>query len=200
MTAATDTGTAPIDRVPFETEEIAVLCHSIEVAEDLISDYYRISTSEWKRYRYDIQSLKDLGEGEVTDAAFAQIRRYFRGPRERMSGSEPGDYFKICLQDHVIRRAVRRDSGIGLLPLSIYIVTHELIHVLRFAKFLQRFDATPVEREAEEGRVHDLTYQLLRNRDIRGIREVLGAFGACRTMETFVGIPRTGGAQVEAGA
>lgn len=191
-----DVDSARIEQVPFAREEIVVLCHSIEVAEDLISDFFKISTSEWKRYRYDIQSLKDLEPEEITDAAFAQIRRYLRGPRERMSGSEPGDYFKICLQDHVIRRAVARDPNIGLLPLSLYIVTHELIHVLRFAKFLQRFDTTFGEREAEEARVHELTYQLLRNRGIRGLTEVLGVFGACRTMETFVGIPRSGAAEM----
>ena len=53
-----------------------MLRQAIEIGEELISDRYRISTSEWKRYRYDIQSLKDLREEEITDLAFAQIHRY----------------------------------------------------------------------------------------------------------------------------
>lgn len=175
------------ERVPFGEEEIAVLRQSIEISEELISDFYKISTSEWKRYRYDIQSLKGLHEEEITDLAFAQIRRYLRHPDHRLRGSEPGDYFKICLQDHVIRRAIKRDPYIQLLPLAIYIVTHELIHVVRFAKFLQRFDSPPQEREAEEVRVHSLTYRLLQNYRIRGLAEVLNAFRDCRTMETFLG-------------
>jgi len=163
------------------------LRHSIEIAEEHISDFYKISTSEWKRYRYDIQSLKSLREEEVTDIAFAQIHRYLRCPGERLRGSEPGDFFKICIQDHVIRKAVERDSDIHLLPLTLYIVAHELIHVVRFARFLQRFDSTPAEQEAEEGRVHALTYRLLENCKVKDLPEVLRAFKDCRSMETFLG-------------
>ena len=183
--------TKQTERAPFEPDEIAVLRQSIDLSEELLSEYFKISTSQWKRYRYDIQSLRDLQEQEITDAAFAQIHRYLRHPNDRLRGSEPGDYFKICLQDHVIRKAVQRDSVIQLFPLSLYIITHELIHVIRFAKFLQRFDSTETEQEAEEGRVHAMTYQLLHNCRVPGLPEVLSAFRDCRTMETFSGIPGT---------
>jgi hypothetical protein len=176
-----------VDRVPFGEEEIAVLSQSIDIAEEHISNAYKISTSEWKRYRYDIQSLKDLKEEEITDTAFAQIHRYVRCPRQKMRGSDPGDFFKICLQDHVIRRAVERDANIEFFPLTLYIVAHELIHVIRFARFLQRYHSTPGEQEAEELRVHALTYELLVNCKVRGLHEILAAFKDCRTMETFMG-------------
>ena len=107
------TGAAEMKRVPFKEKEIGILAQAIEVSEELISDSYKISTSEWKRYRYDIQSLSSLYEEEITDIAFAQIRRYLRRPGDKTRGSEPGDFFKICIQDHVIRRAVKRDSHIG---------------------------------------------------------------------------------------
>ncbi|MDR3554483.1 MAG: hypothetical protein P4L55_07000 [Syntrophobacteraceae bacterium] len=173
-------------RLPFETEMIGVLAQAIEVSEELISDFYKLSTSEWKRYRYDIQSLCSLDEEEITDLAFAQIRRYVRRLGDKTRGSEPGDFFKICIQDHVIRRAVDRDVGIRLFPLTAYIVTHELIHVVRFAKFLQRFDSTAAEQDAEEKRVHALTFELLQKTRIQGLPEVLAAFKDCRTMENFL--------------
>jgi len=176
-------------RVPFGPREIEVLEQAIEIAEDLVSNAYKISTSDWKRYRYDIRSLADLTPEEITDSAFAQIRRYLRCPDQRLRGGNPGDYFKICLQDHVIRKATQRDPQIELAPLALYIVIHELIHVIRFARFLQRFDATPSEQEMEETRVHDLTFDVLRNCRVPGIREVLSAFRDCRTMETFHGVP-----------
>ena len=180
--------TRQTERAPFEQDEIAVLRQSIDLSEELLSEHYKISTSQWKRYRYDVQSLRDLHDEEITDIAFAQIHRYLRHPHERLRGSEPGDFFKICLQDHVIRRAVQRDAIIQLFPLSLYIVTHELIHVIRFAKFLQRFDSTEMEQDAEEIRVHALTYQLLEHRKIPGLSDVLLAFRDCRTMETFFGM------------
>ncbi len=175
-----------MQRLAFDTEKISILAQAIAVSEELISDFYKISTSEWKRYRYDIQSLSGLDEEEVADDAFAQIRRYFRRPGERTRGSEPGDFFKICIQDHVIRRAVERDKGIGLFPLTAYIVTHELIHVVRFAKFVQRFDSTAAEQDAEEKRVHAITFDLLQRTRIPGLPEVLEAFKDCRTMENFI--------------
>ncbi|MCU0587874.1 MAG: hypothetical protein MUF52_06930 [Syntrophobacteraceae bacterium] len=178
-----------VTRVPFDLHEIQALEHAIEIAEDLVSNHYKISTSDWKRYRYDIRSLSDLTPEEITDSAFAQIRRYLRCPDQKLRGGNPGDYFKICLQDHVIRKAARRDPQIGLQALAVYIISHELIHVIRFARFIQRFDATPGEQELEEARVHDLTFQVLANCRGTGIQEVLGAFRDCRTMETFHGVP-----------
>lgn len=174
-------------RVSFQENEIAVLRQAIDVSEESISDYYKITTSEWRRHRYDIQSLKDLQEEEITDIAFAQIRRYVRSPTQRVRGSEPGDFFKICLQDHVILKAIERDPHIRLFPLSIYIVIHELIHVIRFSRFLQRFDSTPSERDCEEKLVHSLTFSLLGKCRVGGMDEVLAAFADCRTMETFFG-------------
>lgn len=173
-------------RLAFSTHDIAVLRQSIEISEDLISDHFKISTSQWKRYRYDVQSLKDLAEDEITDVAFAQVRRYAHCPSERLRGSETGEYFKICLQDHMIFQALQRDPQIRLLPLSTYIVTHELIHVVRFARFLQHFQVSDRERETEERLVHSLTQQLLGPLKIPGLAEVLAAFENIGLMETLV--------------
>jgi hypothetical protein len=178
-----------MERVPFLPDEIIILRQAIEIAEELISNFYKISTSGWKRHRYDIQSLKDLEEEETTDAAFAQIRRYSRSPHQRLRGSEPGDFFKICLQDHVIRKATQRDAHIEALPLAVYIVTHELIHVVRFAKFMHFFHSTPAEQIAEEARVHALTLHLLDGCKIRGLPQVLEAFRCYGRMETFLAGP-----------
>ncbi len=186
---------AKVMRVPFDQREIRALEQAIEIAEDLVSNHYKISTSDWKRYRYDIRSLTDLTAEEISDMAFAQIRRYLRCPDQKMRGGNPADYFKICLQDHVIRKATQRDAHIDLLPLAVYIVIHELIHVIRFARFIQRFDASPAEQEAEEARVHDLTFTVLKNCRLSGIQEILAAFRDCRTMETFHGVPDRGSHQ-----
>jgi hypothetical protein len=175
-----------MERMPFQEEEIAVVRQAIEISEELISDFYKISTSEWKRYRYDIQSLKDLHQDEITDIAFAQIRRYAFCPDKRLRGSEPGDYFKICLQDHRIRGALQRNAELLLFPLTTYIITHELVHVVRFAKFLHRFHTSELEKEAEERRVHGLTFRLLENSKIKGLIEVLNVFEDYRAVENFI--------------
>ena len=173
-------------REPFGPEEIAALREAIEISEDVAGNHFKISTSEWKRYRYDIQSLKDLREDEIIETAFAQLRRYAFPPGERRRGTDRGDFFKICLQDHVIRGALARNPELAIVPFCAYIVVHELIHVVRFARFLQSFHTTDAEREAEEHRVHLLTHQLLENRKLPGMARVLKEFSSFLDMETFV--------------
>ena len=63
-----------------------------------------------------------------------------------------------------------------LLPFTLYILTHELIHIVRFSKFLQNFNAKPEERIAEESRVHELTHKILRPVRIEGLPEVLNFY------------------------
>jgi hypothetical protein len=173
-------------RTPFNPAEILLLRKAIEIAEEVTSDHYKISTSQWRHYRYDIQSLRDLKEDEITDLAFAQIRRYARIPEQRPSASKHGEFFKICLQDHMIRHAIERDPSIQLLPLATYIVTHELIHVIRFSRFLQRFETDSAARQLEEQWVHHQTHALLKHLRIEALAEVLDVFHDCRLMETFV--------------
>lgn len=172
-------------RAPFNPAEIILLREAIAIAEEVTSNYFKISTSQWRHYRYDVQTLKDLREAEITDLAFAQIHRYARSPEQRPSASKHGEFFKICLQDHVIRHATERDRPIQLLPLATYIVTHELIHVVRFSRFIQRFDTDSAERDREEQRVHRLTHDLLTSQKVEALPEVLTAFRDCCTMETF---------------
>jgi hypothetical protein len=52
-------------------------------------------------------------------------------------------------------------------------VTHELIHILRFSKFLQNFEATPREMMAEEAHVHETTHDILKSVNISGMKNVL---------------------------
>ena len=48
-----------------------------------------------------------------------------------------------------------------LCPLLLYIVTHELVHVIRFSQFLALFEAAEAEKAIEETRVHQLTQKIL---------------------------------------
>lgn len=169
----------------FDDEQIETINGATILAEELISDYFKISFSEWKRYRYDIKTLKTLKSEEITHEAFAQIVKYVCNPEMKPRGSLHADYYKICLQDHVILRALSREKELPLFPLAAYIVTHELIHVVRFSKFLQRFLVTPEEQEREEALVHTLTSELLQGVKIPHMASVLDIYVSCRNMETF---------------
>ncbi len=143
------------------------------MAEELVSNNYKMSASQWLGPRYDVKTLAELRPEEVIDGPFAQIIRY-KGRRKNTSlGSATYDFYKICLQDHTIRSTLEGTPDIELLPFSLYIITHELIHIVRFSKFLQSFEASAKERMAEEKRVHQRTHEILKPVQIEGLKNVL---------------------------
>ena len=160
----------------FSPEQIEIVTRSTSIAEELVSDYYKMSTSQWLRSVYDIKTLADLAPEEIVLGPYAQIIRYEGKPRKGALGSSSYDFFKICIQDHAILSTLDRFSRIMLPPFSLYILTHELIHVVRFLKFLQNFSASPREAWNEEKRVHNATREILKNLRIPGLKPVLSFY------------------------
>ncbi len=157
----------------FSDNHLVTVNESVAMAEELVSEYYKMSASEWLRPKYDVKTRVDLSPDEVVPGPFAQVIRY-EGRLENASlGSSSYDFYKICLQDHEILAALDQNKKLVLLPFLLYIVTHELIHIVRFRKFIQIFNAKPEERMREEAKVHELTHDILHPVSISGIDEVL---------------------------
>jgi hypothetical protein len=114
----------------------------------------------------------DLAPEELVDGPFAQVIRYEGRKTDADLKSVSFDFYKICLQDHAILETLDQSPALRLFPFSLYIITHELIHIVRFTKFLQRFVATDEERHAEEVRVHDKTHAILTPVSIPGMDAV----------------------------
>jgi len=160
-------------RRTFSTDQIQTVNHAVTIAEDLVSDHFKMSGSQWLRPKYDVKTLIDLLPAEVIDGPFAQIIRY-EGKRQGVSlGSETYDFYKICIQDHAVLAAIEACPELKLLPFCLYIIAHELVHIVRFSKFLQNFDASPSEKLAEEHRVHNITHQILSTVQLQGINAVI---------------------------
>ena len=157
----------------FSPAQIKIVNNAVAMAEELVSNDYKMSASQWLGPRYDVKTLAELKPEEIIDGPFAQIIRY-KGQRKNTSlGSATYDFYKICLQDHTIQSTLEGSKGIELFPFSLYIITHELIHIVRFSKFLQSFDASADERMAEEKRVHRRTHDILKSVQIEGLPNVL---------------------------
>jgi hypothetical protein len=147
----------------FAPEEIRVIDKALEISEDVTCNHYHISTGNWKKYGFEVSNLAHLKKEEITPHGLAQIARYVFPFPYRIPIYSPRDYYRICLQDHNILRVIDRRDGIELFPLMVYILTHELVHIIRFRKFMQRFDVDQQEKEIEEGKVHQTTYQILKS-------------------------------------
>ena len=157
----------------FNSSQIVIVNHSVAIAEELVSNHYKMSASEWLHPKYDVKTLADLRPEEIEAGPFAQVIRYTGFRKNTSLGSNTYDFYKICLQDHAIISALDNYPELELLPFCLYIVSHELIHIVRFSKFLQNFDATNEEKLLEEARVHDYTHLILQSLNITGLNHVL---------------------------
>ena len=156
----------------FKSEQLNTVNNAAAMAEELVSNAYKMSENQWLRRRYDISTLAELKSEEIVHGPFAQIIRFSGRLKGSSLGSSTYDYYKICLQDHSILAALTQTPAMNLFPLALYITTHELIHIVRFSKFLQNFDASPDETLEEEKRVHAKTHKILDQVNIVGLSAV----------------------------
>ena len=157
----------------FNHSQITVVNNSVKLAEELVSNYYKLSSSQWLKKKYDIKTLVDLTGNEIVDGPFAQILHYKAQRKDSELESASYDFYKICLQDHAILSAMNKFSNLKLFPFTLYIIIHELIHIVRFSKFLQNFYASSEEKMTEEKRVHEGTRDILKNLKLQGLENVL---------------------------
>jgi hypothetical protein len=145
----------------FREQHREPLREALVVAEEMTSDYYKLTNRHWLTARYDISTLAHLREEEVCPHALAMVAKYggFFSGRELKSSSF--DFYRVCLQDHNILKALSTHNELKIFPFLCYILTHELVHIVRFSKFEARFDASAEEMHAEEDRVHRLTWKIL---------------------------------------
>lgn len=165
----------------FGSEEIQTVNSSVAMAEELVSNFYKMSASEWLHPKYDVKTRMHLTRDEIVDGPFAQVIRYEGQRKDNSLGSTSYDFYKICLQDHAILSTLKTEPTLQLFPFILYIITHELIHIVRFSKFLQNFEASAEERMAEEKRVHRYTHDILSPVRQDGLPSVLEFYRRWRT-------------------
>lgn len=168
------------NRKYFNSSQLDMVDQAVGVAEELISDWFKLTIHDWKKYRYELKTRRSLTEAEVVPEVFAQILRY--GHPDPPGSLQPSDFYRICLQDQNILGALRRDPQLKLLPLLIYVVTHELVHIVRFYKFVQFFHADDQDRQAEEVRVHALTYDVLKTKPLPDLHLILDFYARHREL------------------
>jgi hypothetical protein len=153
----------------FSPGQIKTVNEAVAISEEVVCNFYKMSTNQWLRHRYDIKTLDDLANGEIIHGPFAQIVRYRGRPKYSTLGSSTYDFYKICIQDHAILEALDRSPFLKLFPFALYIMTHELVHIVRFSKFLTGFDASSAEKLKEEAKVHEKTHEILSPLQVPGM-------------------------------
>ncbi|MHB8067994.1 MAG: hypothetical protein ACYDIC_08850 [Desulfobaccales bacterium] len=143
------------------------------IAEEMTSNFFKLTPNHWRRARYDILTLEGLEEEEISPHALALVAKYHGCHRDRVLKSAFFDFYRICIQDHNILKALDTCPDLSLLPLFLYIITHELVHVVRFSQFLALFEASEEQKQEEETRVHRLTQKILAPLNSRELPRVI---------------------------
>jgi len=157
----------------FNREELLKVEEAVKISEELVNNYFKMSSGQWLRNRYDIKTARDLEGHEQVDGPFAQVIKYEARKKEAPLRSSSYTLYKVCLQDNAILSTVQKEDLL-LEPFLLYILTHELIHIIRFSKYNQRYEN---KNEAdvtldEERQVHLLTHEILKSFSIPGVMKV----------------------------
>ncbi len=151
-----------MERMNFDQMHLEQLNEAMVIAEEMTSDFFKLSLAQWRRARYDLKTLAGLQDEEITPGALAVVAKYDCRPHDRLLRSASFDFYRICLQDHNILRVLKVHPGLSPRSLFTYILTHELTHIVRFSRHQALFDTPWALRPLEEARVHQLTQEILR--------------------------------------
>ena len=170
----------------FAYDHLKKVGEALDIAEDMTGNFYKFSLKQWKRHRFDVKTLSSLDGKEITNQAFAMLHKGERDFSRSEYWPRSRDSYIICLQDHQILNALRRDKQLGLLPILVYVFTHELIHIVRFCNFSQRFDVSEKDKDKEEQIVHAQTYELLGDLTLPNLDYVLASYRNHRSIDMVV--------------
>jgi hypothetical protein len=158
----------------FSPDQILILDRARILARSLVADEYRLDFEDFRSWPVDIKRYPELSPEERAEGVFAQLFRYQRLGSVFWSGRTA--FYRVCLYDPAILAAVAGEPGLDLEALLTYVLTHEFIHVARFAKFIELFDQDEIRRRAEEEIVHQETFRLLRQVSLPGLDQVLDSY------------------------
>ncbi len=146
----------------------------MDEAEERTIHYYCIPPYRWQQLRYDLVTHRDCEWKPLPDAALAQVQLVHQ---VRPSGKASCDFYRIQLNDPSILIAARRENlEPDLYPFLVYILTHEMVHLVRLSTILRDDREIRLSLAEEESRVHNVAYRILSRAPDRQMAPILSKF------------------------
>jgi hypothetical protein len=142
--------------VPFSTPQRNMVIQAVDEAEARTGSYYCIPPFRWQQLRYELLMHGDNGWEPLPESVFARVQRVWQ-PRP----ASPLDFYRIELNDHSILSAAEREEIEDLYPFLVYILTHEMVHLVRFSSILPEGSYMMPFDVSEESRVQRISSQIL---------------------------------------
>lgn len=160
--------------VQFSPGQRDLAINALGEAEDHISRYYCIPPHRWQHLRYDLLTRQDTEWEPLPDAALARVQQFAKSPSR---GREPFDFYRIQLNDPSILSAAEREKlGDGFYHFLVYILTHEMVHLVRLSSIIGHDWESPVCADSEERRVQKVSHQILSYTGRHSFRPILERF------------------------
>ena len=157
----------------FSPSHLKLLNRAVDVSEEIISDYFSLTTDYWLKNPYEVKTMKEAGEIVIPEGAYAHLMKYGKVVGDKDSGTDDRHLYRIVVYDCRVLEATGGREAV-LWPFLVYIMTHELIHITRFARFECMVSLD--DKRAEEDRVHDLTSEVLARVPVSGLGDVIEFF------------------------
>jgi len=143
----------------FTRSDRTTISKAASLAERLTQQYFNFAEDEWQRSPYGIFTCQEAGARLYEPDVFAHVIRY--RPKAGLASKAQSDRYGIVLQDPNILLALLRSGSHDLWTLGLFILTHELTHIVRFTTFKVDFFAAAHSRDKEEKLVQGVTKEIL---------------------------------------
>jgi hypothetical protein len=152
--------------MPFSLPQRNLLWQALQEAEDRTKKYYCIPPFRWDQFRYDLLTQKDHGWEQIPDSMLARVRCL-----KRIGENPSFDFYRIELNDPSILAAAERERLLrNLYPFFLYILTHEMIHMVRLSSIMEEDTQPPLHTiESEEERVQNISRRILAESSFQSI-------------------------------
>jgi hypothetical protein len=143
----------------FSPPQRSLVFRALGEAEERTSGYYCIPPFRWDSLRYDLLTRIDREWEPLPEPMLARVRCLQSTVRKSLF-----DFYRIELNDQTILAAAERESLLSnLYPFLVYILTHEMVHLVRLSSILENWTETlaPFD-ESEEQRVQGISRRILK--------------------------------------
>jgi hypothetical protein len=174
LRAPTD-GAAPVEHAPIER---GMVLRAMDEAEEHTTHYYCIPPREWQQLRYDLITRQDSEWEPMPEPVLARVQHLERvSPRPK----SPLEFYRIQLNDPRILSVARRDNlERSIHAFLVYILTHEMVHLVRLSSILDNRTDFLLPSEEEEERVDRISRQILGSKTCHQFGPVLERFRPLR--------------------
>ena len=143
----------------FSRAQRNLIIRAMDEAEERTGRYYCIPPYKWQQLRYDVLTCEDREWKPLPDAVLARIQCLEK--RDQARGSS-FDFYRIELNDlRILTVATQENLEANLYAFLVYILTHELVHLVRLSTILNSADDYVIPSELEESRVTRISRQIL---------------------------------------